>query len=272
MILIPSHTFTMGDKSIIKARPEFPAHVQAFRIEDVPVTLELWESVRNWADGRGYRFQPGATGKGPQHPVVNVTWFNAAAWCNARSEMAGLDHSVFIIKSGEPFRDARTPPRGGSMPKLRVCLTSSGYRLPTETEWEAAARSGSTSRRFPWGDRICERNANYLGSPGNWPYDDGPHIGYHKLGGKDNPRTTAVRSFPPTPAGLFDVIGNVEEWVWDWYGRFPLAAYTGPTVGTNKIRRGGAWNTQADKCRIGARSAVAPAVKDISCGFRCVKT
>ena len=103
-------------------------------------------------------------------------------------------------------------------------------RLPTEAEWEKAARGGLEGKRFAWGDRIDRNLANFLPEPGQ----------------KAQLGTTPCRSYPPNGYGLFDMIGNVWEWVQDWYdaayySTTPSRNPEGPGQGSLRLVRGGAW-------------------------------
>jgi formylglycine-generating enzyme required for sulfatase activity len=144
------------------------------------------------------------------------------------------------------------------------------YRLPTEAEWEYAARAGTTSM-YNWGDRIDCRNAMFANN--RRKYDNCRTYNLaHRLPA-DGP--APVKSYPPNGWGLYDMHGNVWEWCHDWFGPYPAKAVTdpqGPVKGTQRVRRGGSWFGSAHACRSANRAYGHPASRLQTTGFRLVWT
>ena len=199
--------------------PQHPVTVSAFYMGKYEVTWLEWRTVRDWAvaSGLGYTDLSGrGAGKGDTHPVHSITWWEMVKWCNAKSEMAGLTPCYYKdIAQTLVFRTGTNSPYGIDD---RVKWSANGYRLPTEAEWEKAARGGLSGKRFPWGDRISQSQANYYGHPGDFFYDDGP-ADYNLIGsiGGTYPATSPVGSFAANGYGLYDMAGNLWEWCWDRY-------------------------------------------------------
>ena len=254
MSLIPAGSFTIGDTLDGDTEPTGDAvaaptnvYVSAFYMDTNLVSYGQWLAVYNWAITNGYQFGQAGAGKGLNYPLTDVTWFDCVKWCNARSEKEGLTPAYYT----NPAQTAVY--RSGWVALDNFCVKRSGaYRLPTEAEWEKAARGGLIGQRFPWGNRISQSQANYTGLAASASYDDGPSanpIGL--IGGA--PYTSPVGSFPPNGYGLYDMAGNVQEWCWDYYvpsANAPIGSpYLGGTDpcgpnwdgGSGRVLRGGDW-------------------------------
>jgi formylglycine-generating enzyme required for sulfatase activity len=239
-VRIPAGTFQMGcvpNDAACKA-DEKPRHsVTLTKPFDLMTTEVNLGMYQTYlsATGGALPEQPEWNSDGLQ-PIVNVTWDEASAFCRAG--------------------DAR---------------------LPTESEWEYAARGGIDGKKYVWGDNdvpevdgkpaanVADETAK-LKSPGLMVlqgYDDG------------YPETAPVGSFPPNGYGLYDMTGNVWEWVADWSGSYPEGAVSdphGPATGQDRVGRGGSWlNASPANLRVSVRFNVAPAGRFYFLGFRCAR-
>ena len=250
MVLIPAGSFTMGDTFNEGYSDELPTHtvfVSAFNMDRYEVTKALWDEVYQWAITHGYDFDFAGSGKAPNHPVQRVSWHDVVKWCNARSEKEGRLPAYYTSRA------RTTVYRTGRVDVLNDWVKwDRGYRLPTEAEWEKAARGGASGRRFSWGDTITHSQANYYSSS-SYAYDISFTRGYHpSYANGGEPYTSPVGSFEANGYGLYDMAGNVWEWCWDWWGSYSSASVSdprGPYANSGRVIRGGDWGGFVFCCR-----------------------
>lgn len=231
--------------------------VTGFHMDRFPVTKALWDEVRTWAVQKGYSDLAPGGGKGPNHPVVNVTWYDVVKWCNARSEMEGRTPAYYTSSSHSPATIYRT---GTVDIENGWVLPDMGYRLPTDTEWEYAARGGLIGKRFPWGDTIQHTRANYYSSD-QFAYDTSATREYQPAYSQGfYPYTAAVGSLATNGFGLYHMAGNVSEWVFD----------RGTNIWVSRLGRGASWGDFANWARVGVHLQGDPNDSSMYWGFRSV--
>lgn len=274
-ILVPAGTFAMGDHFGDGTSYELPVHnvsIASFSMDRHMVPGALWNEVYAWAIANGYQFDNPGHAKQPNHPVQSVSWYDAVKWCNARSQKENKTPAYY---TGTTFDGAHVY-KTGKVDVLNTWVNwNAGYRLPTEAEWEYAARGGVAGRRFPWGDTISHQNANFRNT-GQWPFATGT-IGLHpEYNDGVVPRTGPIDHFVPNGFGLLGMAGNVRSWCWDWYDNgyyavSPASNPRGPASGEHRVARGGGWFTDALECRLSDRYRSYPSdIRNYIIGFRTI--
>jgi sulfatase modifying factor 1 len=264
MVAIPSGTFEMGDHAGVGFTSERPIHsvtLDAFLMDKYEVSNTKFADFLNnttvTVGSGGYVYQVGGAGQlicwlsnglthngsafvidagKDHHPVVKVTWYGAALYCNYLSTLNGRT----------PCYDETT---------FSCDFTADGFRLPTEAEWEYASRGGEHSPyyQYPWGSNsITSSDANYASNIGS---------------------TVDVGSYAANGYGLYDMAGNVREWCNDWfdgsyYSNSPSTNPTGPASGSSSVIRGGGWHIPAVDLRCADRYDGSPSIRSPYIGFR----
>lgn len=274
MCYIPEGQFQMGDSYHEGREDELPVHavfVSTFFIDKYEVTYELFDSIRSWGRNHNYKFDDSGKSDGLNFPVNFINWWNAVLFCNARSEKEGLipvyytdTAQTHVYRSGKP-----------DLVDNMVSWSANGYRLPTEAEWEKAARGGRVGHHSPWpslggkwSDFTNSKVANYVGS-------DNP---YQK---RKTGSPTPNGYFQPNGYGIYDMDGNCWDWLWDrysakWYSQ-PSATKAdtrGPTNGFEpgkRAIRGGGCDDPPSQLRCSSRYATTPDLADVDGSFRCVR-
>lgn len=233
MAYVPGGDFLMGSSN--GAPEELPVHT----VHVAPFWMDRYEVT----NAEFERFDPShralrtRASTNDHHPAVNVTWHAAMAYCAWRCRREGVPDGT--------------------------------YRLPTEAEWECAARSGLVQLPYPWGAAAPDADDIILAA-----YKD------HSATNGAAPRLMPVGSFLPNGFGLYDMAGNVWEWCLDWYaddtyarraGAAAIENPRGPAEGLRKVWRGGSWMSDAERLRVSARGGISPAQWMETLGFRCVR-
>ncbi|AEE15661.1 Sulphatase-modifying factor protein [Treponema brennaborense DSM 12168] len=255
MVLIKGGSFVMGSPASEawreKDEVQHTVTLDDFYISKYEVTQAEYESVMK----KNPSYFKGA--KGENLPVESVSWYDAVAFCNELSRREGLSAAYTI--DGETVVWNRS---------------ADGYRLPTESEWEYAARAG-TSTPFSSEKAPGDVDANFYA---HYPYNIEQNYfndsvletrpGYYRQ------KTVAVGSFKPNANGLYDIHGNVSEWCFDFYGAYPKTSVKNPSGaedGSTRVCRGGGWNDFGKHLRCAFRSSELPEESSASRGFRVAR-
>jgi len=211
--------------------------VSSFSIGKYEVTWAQWQAVRDWAATNDYDIGSVGAGSAANHPVNSVSWYECVKWCNARSQKEGLT-PVYYTDAGLAlvYKTINAYPF--------VNASATGYRLPTDAEWEFTARGGTQSQGYEYSGG---NDLNVVG----WYSDNS--------GGGDK----AVGQKTANELGLYDMSGNVYEWCFDWYPG---------QEGSYRVGRGGTWHYDANFCRSAFRLLGNPRNRSLYIGFRLAQT
>ena len=265
---IPAGTFIMGGDEIIDAKPYQVTLTQGFFMGITEVTQGQWRSVMG-NDARLAQVNTGTNyGRGDNHPMYYVSWYDAILFCNRLSIADNLT-PAYHVDGVSNWATATAPEEeelNANWDNAVIVTGSTGYRLPTEAQWEYACRAGTTTL-YNTGDSITTSQARFGGL----------------VGGVNS--TIEVSSYAPNDWGLYDMHGNVWEWCWDWYSNeaYPNdgSPRTDPIVGVDLrsdpphymvIDRGGCWyNSYLVYLRSSFQDCNDPYAREYFTGFRVVR-
>ena len=223
------------------------------------VTQELFEAVMGYNPGSSNCL---AESQENQRllPVNNVSWYETIVFCNKLSMIMGFSPCYKISDTTNPETWGEIPTTNHALWNSVVWDTNAdGFRLPTEAEWEFTARGGDSNAsawKFPYAGSVSIDEVAW--------YKDNGNSNIHQVGLKKS-----------TATGANDMSGNVYEWCWDWFGRITPGNQinpTGPTNGTNRVRRGGSWLNYARSCTVTYRNCDSPETVYGNIGFRLARS
>jgi len=223
--------FLQGQRTLDPPNPGRPVTVSSFLLGETEVTQAQYLELMGASPSRF---------TGPLNPVEQVSWFEAVEFCNRLSARDGLK-PAYAINGLQVTWDPKAP----------------GWRLPTEAEFEFAARGGAASKGYDFpGSNALEKVA--------WGYSNAQK------------RSHVVKELPPNELGVYGLAGNVWEWCWDWYtfdrSALPSTDPRGPATGGARVNRGGAWNEDhADAFRPYYRADDGPETRGDNLGFRVAR-
>ncbi|UTD06932.1 SUMF1/EgtB/PvdO family nonheme iron enzyme [Treponema denticola] len=267
-----------------------------YKLGKTEVTYELWYQVRTWAEGKGYTFAnkglegwdgtggggyyPNFTniGKPPtankNHPVTMVSWQDCIVWCNAYTEMKLGESECVYRKSKTDTTVLKDATVAADCDAAYADMEKKGFRLPTEAEWEyAARRQNDNTNATNYGEGGSEVWLTKLnsasGAKDKWDTDETGLVAWYS-GNSDN-KTHPVGKKRANALGLHDMSGNVWEWCFDWGDTIAAENVTDPqggASGSGRVERGGCLGDYATYCAVGGRGIGSPDGRYSGLGFR----
>lgn len=261
LVKIPAGTFQMGCKKtgVFGNNVHEVTITKPFYMGKYEVTQAEYEVYCSY----GSSSPSSSYGDGDNYPAYYVSWYDALVYCNKRSRAEGLTPCYSIDDSTNPDEWGTVPTSSDSTWNAVECdWNANGYRLPTEAEWEYAARAGDNTV-----DSLTYSGTSDVNKLGDYAwYKDNSNNTTHEVG------TKKANAF-----GLYDMSGNVWEWCWNWntigYNTYLEGGSdpTGPSWGIRRVNRGGSFDPDSDGCAVSSRDFDNPYRRIILLGFRVVR-
>jgi formylglycine-generating enzyme required for sulfatase activity len=281
MAYIPAGTFTMGSPSgeVGRGTDETQHSVtlsRSFFIGQTEVTQGQWKALSGGTNPSCFQSTTGTgcttSNANDSGPAEQIDWYSAVGFANARSAAEGLTSCYTLTGCTDAAIGWKDGLHSGCTGATFAGLTCTGYRLPTESEWEYAARAGTTTATYG-GDLSAISGCATLSGTGG--FAAGTALG--SLAWYDcnaASRTQAVGGKLANAFGLSDMFGNIDEWTGDWSGTYPgtVTDPLGATTGSSRLARGGAWSFQARALRAAFRDPGPPGFRSSLVGFRLART
>ncbi|HQB41686.1 MAG TPA: formylglycine-generating enzyme family protein [Candidatus Cloacimonadota bacterium] len=257
MVYVKGGTFQMGSSESKYSQPIHSVTVASFYIGKHHITQKEWQAVME-GNKNEISTEPNAYGDNPQAPIIRVSWYDAIVFCNRKSIQEGL--KPCYEKSGEGNPDNWGVPKSGNndvnWDAIKCNWSANGYRLPTEAEWEYAAKGGNKTKGFRFA------GSNNINDVGWYEGNSGDEL--HDSGAK-----------AANELGVYDMTGNAWEWCWDWYDTYASNAETNPygaNDGTDRVGRGGSSGDDEEECHVAYRLYGNPGRSYSDLGFRVART
>ena len=256
-----------------------------YKLGKTEVTYKLWHEVLTWAESNGYTFankgQEGSAGTvgaapteaGKKEPVTTISWRDCIVWCNAYTHKTNkADTECVYRKKDDHTVVLKNATDTAACDAAYAEMSKKGFRLPTEAEWEYAARwqGSNKTNAAQYGEVWLTKLNSASGAKADW--NDAAETGAVAwYDGNSGSKTHPVGEKLANALGLHDMSGNVWEWCFDWYDTIAAENVTDPqgaASGTYRVKRGGSWDGNARNCTVGRRGNYSPDYGHSNLGFR----